>query len=370
VDSVDVLVVGAGLAGARCAETLRSVGFDGSILVAGDEPHLPYERPALSKGLLLGTCTAASLTQRPEEHWSDQAIEITPNAPVDDLDLDRCRATVGSRSVAWRHLVIATGARARRLPGLAVVGGVHYLRTLGDARGLLADLRTGGRLVVIGAGFVGAEVASTARELGLEVAIIEDAPIPLARVLGPEAGTRMATRIREHRVDLRLGTRLRRLIERGGRVRGVELSDGERLACNLVLIGVGAVPNADMPCLAPLRHADDGGVVTDACGRTDHSGVFACASAIVGVERPDHSPPFFWSDQFGWRLQMVGESGAHLRAELSDDEGDGFLVRYTDPGGPLRGGLAVNRPEALAPMRQELLDSAPAALSASTVGKG
>jgi 3-phenylpropionate/trans-cinnamate dioxygenase ferredoxin reductase subunit len=396
---VDVLIVGAGLAGARCAETLRSLGYDGSIVVAGDEPHLPYERPALSKGLLLGTRTAASLAQRQEGFWSDQAIEIARNAPATDVDLHGRRASVGPRSMRWRHLVVATGARARRLPGLPELRGVHHLRTLDDARALLADLLPGARLVVIGAGFVGAEVASTARELDLEVAIIEEAAVPLGRALGREVGTRMAARIREHRVDLRLGTRVLTLVERNGCVRGVELTDGERVACDLVLVGVGAVPNADIASLGSLARAEDGGVATDACGRTDHPDVFACgdvasawrdelgrharrehwtaaaggaravAHAIVDVDRPDDSESFFWSDQFGWRLQMVGESGAHLSADVRDEHEDGFVVRYRDAGGIVRGGLAVNRPEALAPLRREMLGR-PAATAGSPTREG
>ena len=386
--AVNVLIVGAGLAGARCAETLRSIGYDGSIVVAGDEPHLPYERPALSKGLLLGTRTAASLAQRREDFWGDQAIEVARSAPATDIDLHGRRATVGARPMRWRRLVIATGARARRLPGLPEPRGVHHLRSLDDAQALLADLRPGARLVVIGAGFVGAEVASTAQELDLEVTIVEAGEVPLARVLGTEVGTRMAARMREHRVDLRLGARLLGLVERDGRVSGVELAGGERLACDLVLVGVGAVPNADVASLGSLALAEDGGVATDACGRTGHPGVFACgdvasawrgelgrharrehwtaaaggaravAHAIVGVERPDDSESFFWSDQFGWRLQMVGESGAHLHAEVCDECEGGFLVRYRDAEGLLRGGLAVNRSEGLAPLRQEILGSA------------
>jgi len=384
VDAVDVLIVGAGLAGARCAESLRALGFDGAILVAGEEPHLPYERPALSKEVLAGSRTPESLVQRPEGFWVDEAIEFACGAPVTDLDLHARVAIVGSRPLRWRHLVLATGARARRLPGVPETAGVHHLRTLDESRALRADLRPGARLVVIGAGFVGAEVASTARGLGLDVAMIEDAPIPLARVLGPEVGGRVAARIRAHGVDLRLGTRVGRVIDRGGRVRAVELADGERLACDAVLVGVGAVPNADLPSLAALARADDDGFVTDACGRTAHPDVYACgdvasawrpelgrharrehwtaaaagarsvANAIVGVERPDDSESFFWSDQFGWRLQMVGESGAHLDAEVGGDDDAGFLVHYRDPDGRLRGGLAVNRPEALGPLRRQL----------------
>ncbi len=383
-DAVDVLIVGAGLAGARCAETLRALGFDGTILVAGDEPHPPYERPALSKEFLAGSRTAGSLAQRPDGFWEGEAIAFARGKAVTDIDLDARVAIVGARPVRWGHLVLATGARARRLPGVPEMSGVHHLRTLDDAHALRGDLWPGARLVVIGAGFVGAEVASTAHALGLDVAMIEDAPIPLARILGPEVGGRVAARIRAQGVELRLGMRLARVVDRGGRVRAVELADGELLACDAVLVGVGAVPNADLPSLSALARAEDGGFVTDACGRTAHPDVFACgdvasawrpelgrharrehwtaaaagarsvANAIVGAERPDHSESFFWSDQFGWRLQMVGESGGHLSAEVGEDDPSGFLVRYRDREGRLRGGLAVNQPDALGALRRQM----------------
>lgn len=381
---VDVLVVGAGLAGARCAESLRSFGYDGSILVAGDEAHMPYERPALSKELLSGARAAASLAQRPAGFWAEQRIAIEGSAPVTAIDLPARTAMVGERRVGWRNLVVATGARARRLPGVPELAGVHHLRSLDDAEALRADLRPGARLVVIGAGFIGAEIASTARALGLDVAMIEEAPIPLARALGDDVGLRMAARIRAHRVDLRLSTGLRRLLAGGGRVRGVELGDGESLPCDAVVIGVGAVPNSDIASLASLGRAEDGGFLTDARGRTTHPDVFACgdvasawrvglgrharrehwtaasagaravAAVIAGVEPPREQEPFFWSDQFGWRLQMIGEPGSHLRAEFDDDGETGFLVRYRDAGGSLRACLAVNRPEALGSLRTEM----------------
>ncbi len=396
-DVVDVLIAGAGLAGARCAETLRSTGYDGTILMAGDESHSPYERPALSKGFLTGDRTAESLAQRPAGFWAEQAIDVSWGARVDEVDLVAQRARVGDRTVGWRHLVVATGSRARRLPGLPEATGLHHLRTLDDARALRAEMSPGARLVVIGAGFVGAEVASTARDAGLEVSIIEEAAIPLARVLGPDAGTRMAARMRQSSVDLRLGARLVGLTERGGRVRGVELAGGERLACDLVLVGVGAVPNTDIPGLETLGRADDGGLLADGCGRTEHPGVFACgdvasawrqdlgchrrrehwtaaaagaravAAAIAGEPRPDESESFFWSDQFGWRIQMVGESGGHLGSEVCEETDDGFLVRYRDAAGSVRGGLAVNRPDAVTALRREM-QAAP--FAAAAVGTG
>ncbi len=387
-DRIGTLIVGAGLAGARCAEALRAGGHDGTILLAGDEPHAPYERPALSKDLLLGRRTAASLAQRPDGFWEEHGIATAWGAPVEGIDLHARRARIGGRELGWERLVIATGARARRLPGLEPLAGVHHLRSLDDALELAGEMSPRARLAVIGAGFIGGEVASSARQLGLDVAMIEEAEVPLARVLGPEVGRRMAGRMREAGVDLRTGTRLRRIVGRGGRVRRIELDDGEALACDLVLVGVGAVPNADLPLAGALARAEDGGLATDARGRTAHPDVFACgdvasawrpeigrharrehwtaasagaravAAAILGAPPGPAAECFFWSDQFGWRLQTVGASGPHLRAEIADEAEDGFVVRYRDRPGALCGALTVNRPEGLASLRREMAAAA------------
>jgi 3-phenylpropionate/trans-cinnamate dioxygenase ferredoxin reductase subunit len=388
-ETTDVLIAGAGLAGSRCAEHLRANGFDGRIVIAGDEPHAPYERPALSKELLLGTRSAASLAQRPEAFWDEHSIELMRGSPVTGIDLGAREASIGGRRLRWRRLVVATGARARRIAGLAPLSGVHHLRTLADAQGLGEDLRPGARLVVIGAGFVGVEVASSARTLGLEVTIVEAATIPFARVLGPDAGSRLAVRIRRGGVDLRLGSGVARLIGHHGRVCAVELVDGARIDCDLVLVGVGAVPNTELVAGGPIALADDGGIATDPEGRSSDEGVFACgdvasawqpalgrhgrlehwtsadsggrsvACAILGQEPPRRMPPYFWSDQFGWRLQMLGHARSDLPGEV-EAGGDGFLVRYRDAAGTLHAGLAVNRPGAVGALRREMQGAVPA----------
>lgn len=361
-----VLIAGAGLAGARCAETLRSLGWPGRIILAGDEPHAPYERPALSKELLAGTRDEVAI--RPTSHWADNEIELMTAQRVAGLDPGPRIAWVGRREVAWDAFVIATGARARRLDGPP---GVHHLRTLDDARALAADIRPVTRLVVVGAGFIGAEVASTLHSRVGTVTVIEPLAVPLQRVLGDEVGALLADRYRRHGVDLRLGVGVDGFIG-GDRVRAVRLTSGETLRADVVVVGIGAQPAGP----------GGGAVETDPVGRTVQPGVYACgdvaawqrpslgrvriehwtsaagqaravAHAIVGDPTPYDETPYFWSDQFGLRLQHVGHAESWHAVEL-DGTDDSFTARYLDEHGRLLAALAANRPAETAALRREL----------------
>jgi NADPH-dependent 2,4-dienoyl-CoA reductase/sulfur reductase-like enzyme len=374
-----VVIVGAGLAGARCADALRSEGFDGQIVVLGEEPTPPYERPALSKQFLAGARERIDL--RPESHWAEREIELRLGHRVEQVDLGRRTYAGGPASDA---LVIATGARARRLPGSAP-SGVHTLRTAADADCLRRALGPGRRLAIVGAGFVGAEVASTARSLRAEVTLVDVAPVPLGHVLGEEAGRVLAERYRAHDVDLRMGVGLRRMLSSSaGRLTGLELADGSVVTCDVALIAIGAEPASE------LLGSDGAGIETDACGRTAHEGVYACgdvarswrpslgaqvrvehwtsaagqaaavAHAILGQSRPYDDLPYFWSDQFGLRLQHVGHPHGWDRTELEGDESS-FCVRFHDPQGRLVGALVANRPGDVGQLRRELLEQAQAA---------
>ncbi|MGH3061890.1 MAG: NAD(P)/FAD-dependent oxidoreductase, partial [Gaiellaceae bacterium] len=257
-----VVIVGAGLAGSRCAETLRAEGFDGRVVLVGEEPSAPYERPALSKEFLAGERDGVEL--RPGEFWAERDIELVLGRRIESIDLLHRTAGEG---LEWDAVVVATGARARRLP-FEVPAGVHTLRTVADAEALRDELRPGGRLVIVGAGFVGAEVASTACRLGVEVTVLDVARVPLERVLGPEVGGLLAERYRAHGVDLRAETGLARFVANGaGRVSAVELTNGATIPCSSALVAVGAEPAGE------LMEADGGGIPTDACGRTALSGV-------------------------------------------------------------------------------------------------
>jgi 3-phenylpropionate/trans-cinnamate dioxygenase ferredoxin reductase component len=383
VERTDILIVGAGLAGARCAEVLRAGGDDGRILVVGDEPHPPYERPALSKELLVGSRAAAGLALRKPGFWAAHGIELRLGTRIDSIDVRARRAVIGPASIRWNRLVLATGVRARRIRGLDGMAGIHHLRTLDEAEILRDALAPGARLAIVGAGFVGLEVASSARALGLEVTVIEPATVPFVRTLGPAVGSLLAERARRSGVDLRLGMPIRAAVRGGGgAVAAVELGDGTRLACDAVLVGVGARPNTELAA-GLFDLAPDGGLPTDACGRTAADCVFACgdvasvahpslgrpvrlehwsaaaataqatAGAILG-RAPGRSPvPFFWSDQFGWRIQAVGHVDPTLRVSAEGD-GERFVARYRDTAGRLRAAVVGNRADLLAELRSEL----------------
>ena len=204
-----VLIVGGGLAGARCAETLRAGGFDGTLVLAGGESHAPYERPALSKELLSGARDAASLTLRDSASWPSAGIALRLGSPVVRLDLASRRAfTRSGATLSYDVLVVATGARPRRHPVLSRLPGVHHLRTLDDATRLRGRLVAGTRLAIVGAGLIGAEVASTVRALGIAPTLIEAGPTPLVRAFGSEVGALLAERwrsCRSGRPDRRAG---------------------------------------------------------------------------------------------------------------------------------------------------------------------
>ena len=377
-----VVIIGAGLAGSRCAETLRAEGYDGHVTLVGDEHVGPYERPALSKEFLAGEKGRIEL--RPESHWEERDIRLVLGHRVDALNVSM--GTIPGAPPA-DAIVIATGARARRLP-FECPPGVCTLRTAADAEALRAALLPGSRLAVVGAGFVGAEVASTARSLGVEVTLIDLEPAPLTRVLGAEVGSLLADRYRDHGVHLRMGAGLGSfLTTTGGRLSGIELTDGSSVECDTALVAIGAAPACDL-----LGDPRDG-IQTDGCGRTAHPGVYACgdvasswrqslgahvrvehwtsaagqasavAHAILGRERPYDDLPYFWSDQFGLRLQHVGHAERPATTEI-DGHGDCVTARYRDPEGRLVAALAINRPREVGPLRRELAGEATAAAAA------
>jgi NADPH-dependent 2,4-dienoyl-CoA reductase/sulfur reductase-like enzyme len=377
----EVVVVGTGLAGLRTAETLRARGFDGRVTLVGEEKELPYERPALSKELLAGKRSPAQVLLRQPEFFDEQGIELVLGQRVEKIAARRRRAILTDRrELRWDALVIASGARARRLRDSETPSGVLYLRTLTDAIALREELARSRRLAIVGAGFIGAEVASTAVSLGLDVTIVDLAPVPLERVLGTEIGALLAERYRAHGVDLRLGSSLSGFVAGSdGRVRAIRLADGSEVACDVSLVGIGAEPAGEL-----LGGSE---IATDASGRTAFPGIYACgdvasswrpslgrrlrvehwtsaagqaaavASTILGEESVHDDVPFFWSDQFGLRLQYVGFATEWESLEISG-EGDCFSARYLDRDGQLLAALAVNRPGEVAALRRELAENA------------
>jgi NADPH-dependent 2,4-dienoyl-CoA reductase/sulfur reductase-like enzyme len=353
-----VVIVGAGLAGARTAETLRAEGFDGRIVLVGDEPVGPYERPALSKEFLAGKRDAASLQLRRPSFWDEHGIELVLGTRIERVDpVARTVHPARGPALAFDELVLATGARPRRLP-LELPLGVHELRTLADARALRDELVPGSHLVVVGGGFVGAEVASTAHALGVHVTIVEAAPAPVSRVLGEGVGLMLAERWRARGIDVRLRTGLAHIRpDASGRVDAVLLTDGSVLRADVVLVGVGVEPVRElMPERPAVAIHAAGDVVGPGHWTAAAQDGAATARRILGLPPLPPQPHYVWSDQFGLRLQVVGTP--HPEDELEFDGGaDSFAARYLDTSGRTHAALLANRPAEAAALRRELSEA-------------
>ncbi|MFI6558858.1 NAD(P)/FAD-dependent oxidoreductase [Streptomyces sp. NPDC050534] len=379
-----VAVVGASLAGLSAARSLRKQGYDGRLVLIGDEPHRPYDRPPLSKEFLAGTIGEADLAL--ETDGEDLGAEWLLGARAMGLDATRRAVRLADGAeVRADGIVIATGAAARSLPGSEGLSGVHTLRTLDDARALRAELARGGRLVVIGGGFIGAEVASTAYALGLDVTVIEAAPTPLAGPLGATMGAIVSGLHADHGVRLLCGVGVKGLSgER--QVEAVLLDDGRTVPADTVVVGVGA-----RPCVEWLHGSGvelDNGVKCGADGRTSLAGVVAvgdCANWYdpragahrrvehwTGArERPDAAiatllaggavepgvprPPYFWSDQYGVKIQfaghMAGADSVTVEEGAADDRN--VLAVYRRAGTPVAV-LGMNQPRPFMRWRKQL----------------
>ncbi|SOD89632.1 NAD(P)/FAD-dependent oxidoreductase [Streptomyces sp. Ag109_G2-15] len=379
-----VAVVGASLAGLSAARSLRKQGYDGRLVVIGDELHRPYDRPPLSKEFLAGTLGETELAL--ETDGEDLGAEWLLGTRAVGLDrTGRAVRLADGREVRADGVVIATGAAARTLPGSEGLAGVHTLRTLDDARGLRDELARGGRLVVIGGGFIGAEVASTAYALGLDVTVVEVAPTPLAGPLGETMGTIVSALHADHGVRLLCGVGVKGLSGET-RVEAVLLEDGRSIPADIVVVGVGA-----RPCVEWLEGSGvllDNGVKCGADGRTSLAGVVAvgdCANWYdpragahrrvehwTGArERPDAAvatllaggavepgvprPPYFWSDQYGVKIQFAGHAaGADsvtIEAGAADDRD--VLAVYRRAGDPVAV-LGMNQPRLFTRWRKQL----------------
>ena len=367
-----IVVVGASLAGLRAVETLRREGFDGEIVVIGDEARRPYDRPPLSKQILTGEWEPdrTALPGSEEDHGAEWRL----GTPAESLDADeRCVVLAGGERVPFDKLLIATGARARALPGAPDLAGIHTLRTLDDALAVRAGLEGSPRVCVVGAGFIGAEVASSCRARGLEVSLVEALPVPLGRVLGDEPGEYCARLHRDNGVDLHVGVGVEGF-EGEGRVEAVRLANGTRIAADVVVVGIGVEPNTEW--LAGSGVAVEDGIVCDAQCRTTLPGVYAAGDVaraesplLGGAIRVEHwthaveqgiaaaesllagdaaepfsAVPFFWSDQYGVKIQMAGRPSpggetAVVHGNLGDER---FVVLYGREG-RLVAALGFNR---------------------------
>ncbi len=415
-----IVIAGASLAGTQAAQVIRRAGFDGELVMVGDEPHYPYDRPPLSKKYLV------------DDEVDEERLRLRPTADPEALGIEwrLGRAAVAlddsaaelqlddGERLAYDGLLIATGARPRRLPGTeALPEGVCELRTLDDARSLRAALSVPeARVVICGAGFIGAEVAASARERGLEVTLIDAAATPLDRVLDPEAGMAVADLHREHGVDVRLGIGVDGFTAdpSTGRVASVALSDGTTVGADLVVVGIGVIPNTEW--LADSAVVVDNGVITDetcvaapgivAAGdvarwpnrrfggrmmrveQWDNAvemGMYAGKRLLAllddgsaAAQPQDQGPdggiepfapvPWFWSDQYDRKIQLAGITSDNVEIAQGSIAERRFVQLYGDDDGQLVGALCWNRPRQAIQARQLVAAGETMAAAAQQLG--
>ncbi len=388
-------IVGASLAGLSAARAARAQGFAGRLVIIGDERHRPYDRPPLSKEFLLGTITAEDLLLESP----DDGLQADWLLGSDAVFLDSDSRTVVLRnggSVQADGIVIATGARARSLPTLAGLSNVFTLRTIDDAQRLAPELVEGSRMVVIGAGFVGAEVASSALSRGMEVTMIDTNEVPFARQLGAEMGGVIAGLHLEKGVDLISSATIEDFYSSEGNVTGLRLSNGRYVGADVVVVDFGAHPNTEWLVGSGLKV--DGGVVCDAMGRTNVPGIVAVGDCAAwfddaagthrriehwtgALERPalavaalldEDAPqqpvkaPYFWSDQHGVKMQFAGYSAGHDRMEIeAGDPAERSLLAVYYRGDEAVAVLGLNQPRLFTKWRRGLAAQRPAAAASA-----
>lgn len=379
-----VVVVGASVAGLRAVETLRQEGFAGEIMLIGAEPHVPYDRPPLSKQVLTGEIEADQLRYRDTDWFALHKIDLQLGAPATGLDLQRRQVLVGARAVDFDGLIIATGARPLQLPVKTSLSGIYSLRTIEDAIAIKKRLLPGVRVVIIGSGFIGAEVASSAASCGSQVTILEAAEAPMTRAVGARLGHALGMIHDEFGVTLVCNARV---VGFGGKeqVETVRLEDGWELPADLVIVGVGVVPNTEWLAGSGLTLAN--GLVCDATLNAGHEAVFGAGDVvawpnewwgstmrgeqwIVAADQGRHAAgsllagqaraeafstiPYFWSDQYGCRIQSAGRTDiGEMTALVGDEFSRPFVGAYRHQG-QLIGIVTVNAPKAFAILRQQL----------------
>jgi NADPH-dependent 2,4-dienoyl-CoA reductase/sulfur reductase-like enzyme len=392
-DRQTAVIIGASIAGVRTAQALRGANYTGRIVLVSDELVLPYDKPPLSKGLLAGTATVddAALLTRAEADQLGIDIRLGYRAVRLDVARNEVEFQTGER-LGYQHLVIATGARARPSPW-GQPDGVHVIRTLEDSQRLRADLEQGGRLVVIGGGFIGAETAATARSMGIAVTIVDPSPVPMQRVLGPEIGERFTRLHQRHGVATLFGVGVEDLTGHRGQFH-VHLTDGRTLDADYVVVGIGAIPNDEWLASSGVQ-VDDGVVCDEYCRAVDAPNVFAVgdvarwqnprrdrftrvehwtnaieqASVVAhNIAHPSdlitHGPvEYVWSDQYDWKIRVAGEPGfadnRHVEVIGEDARTGRFAGLYSSDGRTLSGMVVVNWPRALIAGRKALARRTP-----------
>ncbi|HBK50965.1 MAG TPA: pyridine nucleotide-disulfide oxidoreductase [Pseudomonas sp.] len=368
------IIIGASHAAAQLAPSLRQEGWQGPILVIGDEPSIPYHRPPLSKAYLLGEKSASDLYIRPAASYAQHDISFRLGERVERIDREGHTLTLSSgETLAYAKLAICTGTRVRRvdLPGDDLKG-VHYLRSMADIDRIKAYVREGAKAVIVGGGYIGLETAAVLRTLGVQVTVLEAAPRVLARVTAPEVSEFFARVHAEEGVDLRTAMSVCALDGQGS-VERVVCNDGQVFAANLVIIGIGVLPNVELAADAGL--AIDNGILVDECARTADPDIVAvgdctrhpspwygsirlesvpnateqaksAAAALCGKHKPYASLPWFWSDQFDIKLQIAGLNQGYDQVVVRGDyrQGRSFCVFYLNQG-RLIAADCINRPQ-------------------------
>jgi NADPH-dependent 2,4-dienoyl-CoA reductase/sulfur reductase-like enzyme len=381
-----IVVVGASLAGVTAADHLRELGYDGALELIGDEPVAPYDRPPLSKGMLSGD-PLEQILLRSAGHFEAHNITLRLGKRATGLDLAARRINLdGGEQVDYDGLILATGARPRRPDFPLPKDGVAFLRSIGDALALRQTLQSRPKLVIVGAGFIGMEVATFARSAGIDVTVVEPQPYPMFRALGPVFGIRLRSMLEESGVAARFGCGVVTLLGTR-RLRGVGLSDGGEIAADLVLMAVGSVPNVEW--LAESGLGLENGVACDGFGavaervfavgdvasrfdpalgrhvRSEHwtSAVEEAAAAAHNLLKPraewrrPSAVPYVWSDQLGGKLQIAGNRPAQAVEHMIEPDDNRFLACY-QAAGKIGAIATFNWPALMARGRQLLAQGA------------
>jgi NADPH-dependent 2,4-dienoyl-CoA reductase/sulfur reductase-like enzyme len=384
-----IVVVGASLAGLRAVETLRNRGFDGALTLIGDEPHRPYDRPPLSKQVIQGTWEPEQALFRQKDGYDALALDMRLGMRATSVDLRARRVMLAGGTFAdYNRLIIATGARVRTLPGIAPRAGLLVLRSLDDAIALRSELTNAPRVAIVGAGFIGLEVAASCRARGLQVTVIESLPVPLSPALGPAFCEMVEAMHRDHGVDLRTGVAVTDVFGES-HVAGVALSNGSRIEADVVVVGIGVTPNTEW--LEDSGLTLDNGIVCNGFGeaaphvyaagdvarvanlwhgdspRIEHwtnaveQAVHAAENALAGpaASTTFTSVPYFWSDQYDRKIQFIGRARPHDEMVIVDGSlRDRRLTALYRRGDRVVACLAVNQPLALIKYRKLIAGNA------------
>jgi 3-phenylpropionate/trans-cinnamate dioxygenase ferredoxin reductase component len=368
------VIIGGGLAGAKAAEALRDSGFDGQIVLFAEEQHLPYERPPLSKEYLAGKKSLTDFTVQNSDWYRDHNVDLRLGSRVSSVDpAEHSVVPSDGTTVQYEKLLLATGSASRRppIPG-SDAAAVHYLRTYDNAVALNSVLTEGASLAVVGAGWIGLEVAAGARQRGVDVTVVETAKQPLVAALGETVGEVFANLHRDHRVDLRLEAQVEEITTTDGRATGLKMRDGSAVAADAVLVAVGAKPNVELAEQAGLSMGD-GGVLVDASLRTSDPDIYAvgdiaaaehplfgcrirtehwanalkqpavAAAGMLGTPDEYAELPYFFTDQYDLGMEYVGHAPSFKRVVFRGDAtGREFVAFWLDGDNRVLAGMNVN----------------------------